>query len=110
MSGHGTNNPSHWNVCRFQSATADPSAASEDRVAEKEVAEAYVQEVRGLAVRALYPYQSKTFSMARGELLELKEKSNEEWWLVESAGGREGFAPATYLKEVLFCFHFLFFV
>lgn len=71
-----------------------------DQVVETEVAESYVQEVRGCAVRALYPYQSKTFSMARGELLELKEKSNEEWWLVENSVCKEGFAPATYLKEL----------
>lgn len=71
-----------------------------DQIVETEVAESYVQEVRGYAVRALYPYQSKTFSMARGELLELKEKSNEEWWLVENSMCKEGFAPATYLKEL----------
>ncbi len=62
--------------------------------------ENYTQEVRVHAVRALYPYQSKTFSVERGDLLELKEKSNEEWWLVETSGGREGFAPANYLKEL----------
>lgn len=67
---------------------------------EKEVPETYLAEVRGYAVRALYPYQSKTFNVTRGEILELKEKSNEEWWLVENSNGKEGFAPANYLKEL----------
>lgn len=40
--------------------------------------------------------------MSRGEILELKEKSNEEWWLVENTNCKEGFAPANYLKEIGF--------
>jgi len=71
-----------------------------NELVEKEVAETFTQEIRGYTVRALYPYQSKTFGVERGELLELKEKSNEEWWLVENCQGREGFAPANYLKEL----------
>ena len=71
-----------------------------DQIVEKEVQESYTQEVRTYAVRALYPYQSKTFNLVRGEVLELKEKSNEEWWLVENSSCKEGFAPANYLKEI----------
>lgn len=57
-------------------------------------------EVKVACVKALYSYQSKTFSLQRGEILELKEKSNEEWWLVENTLGKAGFAPANYLKEL----------
>lgn len=71
-----------------------------NEVVEKEVKETFSQEVNVTCVKALYPYQSKTFSMLRGEILELKEKTNNEWWLVEKTDGYEGFAPATYLKEL----------
>jgi spectrin beta len=60
--------------------------------------ETFTREVQ--CVKALYAYQSKTFNLQRGEILELKEKSNEEWWLVENNIGKEGFAPATYLREL----------
>ena len=71
-----------------------------DQFVDREVHETFVEEVRVPCVKALYPYQSKTFNLQRGETLELKEKSNDEWWLVENTNGVEGFAPATYLKEV----------
>ncbi len=32
----------------------------------------------------------------------MREKSNQDWWLVENLDGIEGFAPATYLKEAGF--------
>ena len=71
-----------------------------DQFVDREVHETFVEEVRVPCVKALYQFQSKTFSLQRGEVLELKEKSNDEWWLVENSDGVEGFAPATYLKEM----------
>lgn len=71
-----------------------------DQFVDKEVHETFIEEIRVPCVKALYPFQSKTFHLQRGEVLELKEKSNAEWWLVENSDGMEGFAPATYLKEI----------
>ncbi len=51
-------------------------------------------------MKASYAYQNQNFSMQRGEVLHLREKSNQDWWLVENTEGVEGFAPATYLKEI----------
>lgn len=73
-----------------------------EEIVEKEVRETFSQEVSVFCVKALYPYQSKTFSMQRGDILELKEKTNQEWWLLEKSNGYEGFAPANYLKEIGF--------
>ena len=67
---------------------------------EKEYRETIVKESHVDCVKAMYPYGSKTFSMQRGEVLELKDKSNGEWWLVENSSGKEGFAPANYLKDI----------
>ena len=67
---------------------------------EKEVHETFIEEVRVPCVRALYQFQSKSYSLEKGEILELKEKTNDEWWLVENSEGGEGFAPATYLREI----------
>jgi spectrin beta len=86
------------------SKTEDESFVEEieivDQFVDREVHETFVEEVRVPCVKALYQFQSKTFSLQRGEVLELKEKSNDEWWLVENSVGVEGFAPATYLKEM----------
>lgn len=73
------------------------SSVSEDYV-EREFRETYTEEVRCVCVKALYPYQAKTMSMNRGEVLELKERSTPEWWLVEKNSGIEAYVPATYLK------------
>lgn len=75
------------------------SSVSEDYVQEREYREMYTEEVRCLCAKAMYPYQSKTISVVRGEVLELKEKSNEDWWLVEKSDSPiEGYVPANYLK------------
>ena len=67
---------------------------------EREYRETIIKEAHVECVKAMYPYSSKTFSIQRGEMLELRDKSNLEWWLVENSSGKEGFAPANYLKEV----------
>ena len=79
-----------------------------DQLIEKEIREPYVQEVKVICCKAIYAFQNKSFSMKggkilelkRGELLELKDKTNNEWWFVENLLGEEGFAPANYLKEI----------
>lgn len=80
----------------------DASSSFTEDYVEREYRETYTEEVRCLCVKAMYPYQGKTLSINRGEVLELKDKSNHEWWLVEKAGtGVEGFVPANYLKGQL---------
>ena len=69
-----------------------------EELVEKDVVETFVEEVRALCVRVSYSYQNQSFSILRGEVLSLREKSNQDWWLVENAQGVEGFAPANYLK------------
>jgi spectrin beta len=71
-----------------------------EKIVEKEVRESFIQEVKVPCVKALYVFQSNTFSLKRGEILELKEKTNDDWWFVENGEGLEGYAPATYLKEL----------
>lgn len=64
----------------------------------REVKETYTEEVRCQCVKAMYIYESKSISVTRGEVLELKEKSNDDWWLVEKSQGVEGYVPANYVK------------
>lgn len=65
----------------------------------REVRETYNEEVRCVCVKALYAFDSKSISITRGEVLELKEKSNDDWWLVEKPQTSvEGYVPAKYVK------------
>ncbi|CAF0717385.1 unnamed protein product [Brachionus calyciflorus] len=71
-----------------------------DEIIEKEVTEMVTFQIEVQCVKALYPFQSKNFSLNRSEVLELKEKTNNEWWLLEKQNGQEGYAPANYVKEL----------
>lgn len=71
-----------------------------DEIIEKEVAELVTVQINTNCVKALYPFSSKNFSIQRGEIMELKEKTNNEWWLLEKTNGLEGYAPANYVKEI----------
>ena len=60
-------------------------------------------------VKALYAFESERFSMSRGDLMQLCDKTNADWWFVvmlddeESnleAAPRQGYAPANYLQQV----------
>lgn len=70
----------------------------------REVKEAYTEEVRCACAKALYVFESKSISVTRGEVLELKEKSNDDWWLVEKSQGVEGYVPANYVKGLSYIF------
>lgn len=50
-------------------------------------------------VKALYPFSDHGYSMAKGDVMFLLNKSNPDWWCVRKADGTDGFAPANYLKE-----------
>nr|XP_022910961.1 spectrin beta chain, non-erythrocytic 5 isoform X3 [Onthophagus taurus] len=52
-------------------------------------------------VRALYPFNDHGFTMAKGDVMILLNKSNPDWWCVrKKTSGVEGFAPANYVKEI----------
>ncbi|EDV19636.1 uncharacterized protein TRIADDRAFT_33212, partial [Trichoplax adhaerens] len=51
-------------------------------------------------VRALYPFEGKSMTMARDEVLLLMDKSHPDWWIVKNDEGRVGYAPANYIKEI----------
>ncbi len=51
-------------------------------------------------VRALYSYNKHGINVVKGELMFLIEKNNKDWWNVRTTNGEDGFAPATYVKEI----------
>lgn len=71
-----------------------------EEIIEKVVTEPVVQEISVPCVRALYPYEGKNFSIQRAETIELKEKTNNDWWLVENKAGQTGYVPANYVREI----------
>lgn len=46
-----------------------------------------------------YEHNGKSISFAAGEMFDLVEKSNADWWLVSRVPGEKFFVPANYLKE-----------
>ena len=46
-----------------------------------------------------YEHNGKSISFAAGEMFDLVEKSNADWWLVSRMPGEKFFVPANYLKE-----------
>ena len=73
-----------------------------EEIVEKLVIEPFEKEISIHQVRVSYPYEGKSFSVVRGELLELKDDSNNEWWLVENNSGKIGYVPANYVKDIGF--------
>ncbi|XP_066955513.1 spectrin beta chain, non-erythrocytic 5 isoform X7 [Macrobrachium rosenbergii] len=50
-------------------------------------------------VVARYPFQGQGMHMAKGEVMFLLTKTNDDWWNVRKANGDEGFVPANYVRE-----------
>lgn len=71
-----------------------------DQIVEKEVTDLVSVQTNANCVKSLYPFSGKNFSIQRGEVMELREKTNAEWWLLEKSNGQEGYAPANYVKEI----------
>ena len=46
-----------------------------------------------------YEHNGKSISFVAGEMFDLVEKSNTDWWLVSRIPGEKFFVPANYLKE-----------
>ncbi|XP_055611321.1 spectrin beta chain, non-erythrocytic 1-like isoform X3 [Uranotaenia lowii] len=51
-------------------------------------------------VRALYPFDGQGMKMAKGEIMILQNKTNNDWWNVRKLDGTEGFVPANYVKDI----------
>lgn len=51
-------------------------------------------------VKAQYPFNDHGFSMSKGEVMILLNKSNPDWWCVRKSDNTDGFAPANYVKEI----------
>ncbi|XP_055911888.1 spectrin beta chain, non-erythrocytic 5 isoform X2 [Eupeodes corollae] len=51
-------------------------------------------------VKALFPFDGQGMKMDKGEIMLLKNKTNNDWWCVRKDNGTEGFVPANYVKEI----------
>lgn len=76
-----------------------PVEVWEDEPIEKVEHKTHTEERRIPQVRALYPYNGHGFTMSKGEVMFLLNKSNPDWWSVRKADGTDGFAPANYVVE-----------
>lgn len=54
-----------------------------------------------MAARVLYPYastQSDELILRKNEVIEILEKTEEDWWRCRNTSGDEGMAPLNYLE------------
>lgn len=51
-------------------------------------------------VKALYPFDGQGVKMAKGEVMILQSRTNDDWWSIRKQDGSEGFVPANYVKEI----------
>ncbi|XP_071454610.1 spectrin beta chain, non-erythrocytic 5 isoform X3 [Hetaerina americana] len=51
-------------------------------------------------VKSLYAFSGQGMVMAKGEVMYLVNKTNEDWWSVRKGNGMDGFVPANYVKEI----------
>lgn len=66
----------------------------------KEVLREVTEERKIPQVQALYPFKGQGMVMAKGEIMVLLSKTNDDWWNVRKSSGVDGFVPASYVKEV----------
>lgn len=92
----------------FSASTLSPETENEpseewiEEVVEKEVTEEVMEEVRIPQVIVLYNFKGQQgVEVTKGDVLVLKEKTNDDWWCVhKSPGVCEGFVPANYVKQI----------
>ncbi len=77
-----------------------PDEVEEEEIVEREEIETVAVEKSLPCVRASYPYESKNFGIEKNETLELKDKTNSDWWLVEKTSGQQGYVPANYVRDI----------
>jgi hypothetical protein len=54
-----------------------------------------------MAARVLYPYastQSDELILRKNEVVEILEKTEDEWWKCRNSNGEEGMSPVNYLE------------
>ncbi|KAI6229996.1 Spectrin repeat-containing domain protein [Aphelenchoides fujianensis] len=74
------------------------AADSEGTSAALEAAE--VEESMVPRVRVLYAYEGNGISVAKGEVLALLDRTNDDWWRILKQDGVEGYAPANYCHVI----------
>lgn len=92
----------------FSASTLSPEVEMEaseewvEEVVEKEVIEEVTEEVHVPQVIVLYTFKGQQgMEVLKGDVLVLKEKTNDDWWCVhKSPGVCEGFVPANYVKQI----------
>ncbi|XP_046388683.1 spectrin alpha chain, non-erythrocytic 1 isoform X4 [Ischnura elegans] len=60
----------------------------------------YTEERLVPQVKSLYAFSGQGMVMAKGEVMYLVNKTNEDWWSVRKGNGMDGFVPANYVKEI----------
>ncbi|GJQ85807.1 putative phospholipid binding protein, partial [Trypoxylus dichotomus] len=76
-----------------------PMEVWEEELVEKVEHQTVIEERTIPQVKALYAFSDHGYTMAKGDVMFLLNKSNPDWWCVRKADGTDGFAPANYLKE-----------
>ena len=51
-------------------------------------------------VKAMFPFKVGELNVAKGEVMTLVDKPNDDWWHVRSSNGLVGAAPANHLQEI----------
>eukprot|EP00057_Strongylocentrotus_purpuratus_P010375 XP_011664849.1 PREDICTED: spectrin alpha chain, non-erythrocytic 1 [Strongylocentrotus purpuratus] len=85
----------------FTTETVDvPYEVEEEEIVEREVIKEVIEERKYPQVKALYNYKGEDMQIAKGEIMILIDKTNNDWWSVRRGNAQEGFIPANYIKEV----------
>lgn len=72
-----------------------------EELVEVQVMEEVIEEVRVPQVIVLYNFKGQHgMDVVKGEILQLKEKTNDDWWCLQKNAGGEGFVPANYVKQI----------
>lgn len=77
-----------------------PTEIEVEEIVYKEVLKNVTEERRVPQVQALYNFSGQGIEMSKGEKMTLLHKTNDDWWNIRKMDGREGFVPATYVKEI----------
>ncbi|XP_055694009.1 spectrin alpha chain, non-erythrocytic 1 isoform X2 [Lutzomyia longipalpis] len=77
-----------------------PKEVWEDEEVEKIERRMVTEEKLFPHVKALYVFEGQGMKMAKGEVMILLNKTNNDWWSVRKMDGKEGFVPATYVREI----------
>ncbi|XP_059148013.1 spectrin beta chain, non-erythrocytic 2-like isoform X3 [Physella acuta] len=77
-----------------------PKEVEVEEIVEREILQDVVETRKIPQVKAMYAYKGQGFSVDKGEVLILLQRTNNDWWQVRRADASEGFVPVNYVKEV----------